>query len=443
MANQTMEKSEEMMREYTKMMLEMKARMNAMEAKDAARDNELKKLKKESEANKKKVKALEKDNKALKSDNATLKAKVDLSQGRRSVLDPPPSRSVVEYSKTGEMDGIEEFSFVITSLDPDIQLDYSRDALALLLKTHLDEPVKFTEKIVLRMVKGKLSENTPDDIPIESDAISIVSSADVGDAIKRSADSIKAKIDGYITRGSNWSVRSVESHEATLTRYNPLVGSSFIELPSALKSDMNGLINIENRDDDQCFRRCHVRHLEPKSKRASNITSSDRKTAAGLDYAGVSFPVKIDDIPKIERGNKIRITVIMLKGEKMFFPRYTSRANYEDHMELLLIENDDGNGHYVLIRDISMLFSCLHKTQHKKYYCLRCLNGFNSQGSLDDHSVTCREVNGTQRTVIPKRGSKVMFKNNRRQLPAQFVIYADFESLLIPVKEEGGCLRKT
>jgi hypothetical protein len=44
---------------------------------------------------------------------------------------------------------------------------------------------------------------------------------------------------------------------------------------------------------------------------------------------------------------------------------------------------------------------------------------------------------------MPKRGSKVMFKNHRRQLPAQFVIYADFESLLIPVKEEGGCLRKT
>jgi hypothetical protein len=43
---------------------------------------------------------------------------------------------------------------------------------------------------------------------------------------------------------------------------------------------------------------------------------------------------------------------------------------------------------------------------------------------------------------MPKRGSKVMFKNYKRQLPAQFVIYADFESLLIPVAGEGKCLRK-
>ncbi|CAB4012234.1 Gastrula zinc finger [Paramuricea clavata] len=90
-----------------------------------------------------------------------------------------------------------------------------------------------------------------------------------------------------------------------------------------------------------------------------------------------------------------------------------------------------------------MLLSSLHKTQHKKYYCLSCLNGFNSQERLDEHIETCREVNGTQKTVMPKRGSKVMFKNHRRQLSVPFVIYADFESQLIPVDGDGKCLRKT
>ena len=94
--------------------------------------------------------------------------------------------------------------------------------------------------------------------------------------------------------------------------------------------------------------------------------------------------VRIDDISKIERANEIRITVIMLKGEKMFFPRYTSKFDYEDHMELLLMEDDEGNTHYVLVRDISMLLSSLHNTQQKKYYCLGCLNGFNSQERFDD-----------------------------------------------------------
>ena len=53
------------------------------------------------------------------------------------------------------MDGkIEEFSFTLTSLDPDIQLEYSRDKISDLLKTHLEEPVKFSEKIVLKIGEG-------------------------------------------------------------------------------------------------------------------------------------------------------------------------------------------------------------------------------------------------------------------------------------------------
>ena len=83
------------------------------------------------------------------------------------------------------------------------------------------------------------------------------------------------------------------------------------------------------------------------------------------------------------------------------------------------------------------------KHDHKRYYCLNCLSGFNSQDRLDLHSGTCSEINGTQKIIMPRRGDKAKFGNYRKQLPAQFVIYADFESLLIPEEGEGRCLRKT
>ena len=83
------------------------------------------------------------------------------------------------------------------------------------------------------------------------------------------------------------------------------------------------------------------------------------------------------------------------------------------------------------------------KHDHKRYYCLNCLSGFNSQDRLDLHSGTCSEINGTQKIIMPRRGDKAKFGNYRKQLPAQFVIYADFESLLIPEEGEGKCLRKT
>ena len=459
-----MEKSEEMMREYTKTMLEMKARMDSMEAKTSAFEKYNEELKKKDVDNEKKLKVLEKDNRKLKKESAANKGALGVLRNDNRKLKrniaamrvgeegievigggaTPTLHKTIAFTKTGESDGgtVEKFSPGISQPDPDKQLDASREIVADLLNSILDQPIKFTETLVLKMVRGLVSEGGVVDIPMTSEAITVMSANEVEEAVRLSAERIAGKIESYQERGSNWRVVMVEGHQLDVVHFNPLEGSSFIELPSSLKSKMNGLINIENRDDNECFRWCHVRHLEPKDQRVSKITSSDRKAAATLNYKGVSFPVRIDDIPKIERANKIRITVIMLKGEKMFFPRYTSRADYRDHMGLLLIEDDGGNTHYILIRDISMLLSSLHKTQHNKYYCLSCLNRFNSQERLDEHSGTCREVNGTQKTMMPKRGSKVVFKNHRRQLPAQFVIYADFESLLIPADEKRDVYAK-
>ncbi|CAB4011225.1 Hypothetical predicted protein [Paramuricea clavata] len=147
------------------------------------------------------------------------------------------------------------------------------------------------------MVRGLVSEGGAVDLPMTSETITVMSVNEVEDVVILSAERIVGKIESYWKRDS-----------------------SFIELLAPLRSDKNGLINIENRDDIECFRWCHVRHLVPKNQKANKITRPDRKFAETLDYKGVSFPVKIDDIPKIEKANKIRITVIMLKGEKMFFP---------------------------------------------------------------------------------------------------------------------------
>ncbi|CAB3980720.1 Gastrula zinc finger, partial [Paramuricea clavata] len=406
------------------------------DAKDEARDKEIKELKKKGEVSEKKLKALEKDNRKLKkegefnkkslgvlrNDNRKLKRNIAAMRVGEEGIEviggtaTPILHKTINYEKTGESDEgtIEKFTLGISKPDFGGQLDVSRKIVGDLLKSVLDRPVKFVETLVLKMVKGLLSKNTDVDLPMESETITVMNASEVEDAVRLSAERIIAKIESYQDRGSNWRVILVEKHEVDVVHFNPLVGSSFIELPAPLKSNMNGLINIENADDDECFRWCHVRHLRP-GQRATKITRSDRKFAKTLNYNGIKFPVRIDDIPKIEKANELRITVIMLRGEKMFFPRYTSKFDYKDHMELLLMDDGEGNNHYVLVRDISMLLNSLSKTQHKRFFCLGCLNGFNSQERLDKHSGTCRE----------------------------FVIYADFESLLIPVDGKGECLRKT
>ena len=216
-----------------------------------------------------------------------------------------------------------------------------------------------------------------------------------------------------------------------IAMYKPLAGSSYMKLPADISNSMCGLINMKN-DDNMCFMWSHVRYLNPKARRATTITQKDREFEMNLDYEGIEFPVKISDTDKIERKNSISISVFGYKGKKQFYLIRISKGEYEDHMELLLLGDGDGNRHYVLIKDVNRMLCSVSKHGHKQHFCLHCLHSCVSNEVLEKHKETCLQVNGTQATKLPKEGTKIKFKNHRNSMPVPFVIYADFESILVP-----------
>ena len=125
-------------------------------------------------------------------------------------------------------------------------------------------------------------------------------------------------------------------------------GSSYILLPEELRNPKKSLINLKN-DDNKCFLWCHVRHLSPQKKDPQRIKLSDQEFANRLDYSGITFPVAINQIPKIEKQNKINISVFGY-DRKSPFPIYVSEEKYPDHMELLYLEGKEQN-HYFYIKD--------------------------------------------------------------------------------------------
>ena len=52
--------------------------------------------------------------------------------------------------------------------------------------------------------------------------------------------------------------------------------SSYIELPTDFRNTKKGLINIKN-EDNECFRWCHIRHLNPQEKNPLRIKKEDKK----------------------------------------------------------------------------------------------------------------------------------------------------------------------
>jgi hypothetical protein len=185
-------------------------------------------------------------------------------------------------------------------------------------------------------------------------------------------------------------------------------------------------------DDDMCFVWSHARHLRPKARRATTITQKDRDFEMSLDYEGIEFPVKTSDIGRIERKNNIRISVFGYKGRKQFYPIRISKGEYKDHMELLLLGDGEGSKHYVLIKDVNRMLCSVTKNKNKPHFCLHCLHSCASEKALEKHRETCLQVKGNQATKLPKEGTKIKFKNHRNSMPVPFVIYADFESILVP-----------
>ena len=103
-------------------------------------------------------------------------------------------------------------------------------------------------------------------------------------------------IDIWISDGSGWTIERIEKHFINFVKYQPLKGSSYIELPKESQHPRKGLINIQNKDNE-CFRWCHIRYLNPQKKNPQRIKSTDKEFINKLDYTNVKFPVMIKDIP--------------------------------------------------------------------------------------------------------------------------------------------------
>ena len=115
----------------------------------------------------------------------------------------------------------------------------------------------------------------------------VLNEFDLRDALKISNEIIMNKIGVWISEGSGWTVLSVDKHYVNVANYKPIDGSSYIDLPQELKS-RKATINIKN-EDNECFRWCHFRHLNPKKDHAERISQNDRKYVEKLDYSGISF----------------------------------------------------------------------------------------------------------------------------------------------------------
>ena len=320
--------------------------------------------------------------------------------------------------------------------DPLLQLQKSRRAVEYLFNNLLVQTkgFKFVETLQVKFLKQSNDKNILKNGYFNSITDLIINETDIKLAIQASQQQILNKIAQWISEGSGWTIQSIENHYINTVNYSPLKGSSYIELPQELRNSAKGLINMKNKDNE-CFRWCHIRHLNPQDKDPQRIKKTDKQYIEKLDYSSIEFPVTVKHINKIEKQNNICINLFGYE-EKQKFPIYISKEKFTDHMELLLITEGE-NKHFVLIKDFNKFMFNQTKHEHRKHFCMHCLQCFSREDVLTEHKNNCISINGKQAINMPEKGDKVYFKNHHKQLPVPFVIYADFEAI---TEKIHGCL---
>ena len=331
------------------------------------------------------------------------------------------AKAIKNYTKSYEISLIERQY-------PVIQLLYTRSVIKNNLLKILTEMKGFKFNEVLRIIfekqeRDELIENTAH---FYGKPQTVTNEMEIAKSLQITQEQIVNKIQKWISGGSGWTIQSVDGHFINVVKYRPLKGSSYIPLPKKLQNSAKGLINLKN-EDNECFRWCHIRHLNPQDKDPQRIKKTDKQYIEKLDYSSIEFPVTVKQYNIIEKLNSINVNVFGYElGQP--YPIYISKEKYQDHMELLLITKGE-NKHYVLIKDFNKFMYNQTKHEHKKHFCMYCLQCFSREDVLTEHKNNCIPINGKQAIKMPEEGDEVYFKNHHKQLSVPFVIYADFEAI--------------
>ena len=254
---------------------------------------------------------------------------------------------------------------------------------------------------------------------------------DVDDLYNTMADRVLEAMATFQRDGSNWTFKSIICLEIHTVVYEPLKGNSYIPLPPKL-AQKKAIINMKN-EDDKCFTWSVLRALNPREEHAERIDKDLNKKEDSLNMTGIVYPVQLNAIDKFERQNPT-ISINVFGYEESIYPLRVSKCGDREVVNLLLI-SDEEKQHYCLIKSMSRLLSSqTSKRNGVQYYCMRCLNPFHSQESLDKHLEYC---SAHEAVKIEMSGGILSFENYNRSMRVPFIVYADFESFIKPIDTCG------
>ena len=225
----------------------------------------------------------------------------------------------------------------------------------------------------------------------------------------------------------------IDFHRLNLTR-----GSSYIPLPDWLMKK-KAIINPRN-SDMKCFKWAIITAMKWEEignnpERISKLKRYENE----FNWEEIKYPVSFKDITKFEKNNEISVNILAIENRKIYICR--KGRDYDRNVNWMLIADveNPNKKHYVPVKSLSRLLSNQNsKHNGLQYFCVNCLNGFESEIIRNDHYEYCKHKDSVRVEMPTKDKSIVKYTVGQYQFKVPFVIYADFESILVPVSSAAG-----
>ena len=286
-----------------------------------------------------------------------------------------------------------------------------------------EEIVKRFKEYSVSKIKCLMNINMQKLTPTTEGAVELISFPSVMDTLTDGTDmdevfdkirkQIWKDVEQFLKSGSGWTIVSLDSFAIDLYEYKPFAGSSYIRFRD-IKVEFKGkeitldeeiarkeaIINMQN-NDNECFKWCVVRVLNPVRKNPQRVTKKLREQAKEYDWSDIPFPTPYEDrsIKRFEVKYGLSINIYGFKWKfcdrdkkpkLLIFPLRRSDVKGKE-VDLFYIRKEGEEKeiipHYCVLKSISRLTTSTTRKDDKgrTYVCRSCLFPFKSQESLDRH----------------------------------------------------------
>ena len=188
---------------------------------------------------------------------------------------------------------------------------------------------------------------------------------------------------------------------------------------------------------------------EALGKNPGRISKELIKYANAFNWHDIDFPPTYEDYITFERLNEaVSLNILYVPlNEVNICPEHISKRNFDKKHQVVLVKigDDKGKWHFLALpsnldedgirrpkKSISRLMEGISSNSHDDFYCYGCLHSFQTEIALKNHVDLCKN-NKFAEIELPNEENKFKKYNpGGKSLKMNTVIYADFESILVP-----------